>query len=208
MRSLILSLFMACTSSAFALTLDDLQSGDVMAISFNCYECRMIESETDSSFSHSGVVVIDKDGHTKIGQSLGRLDLFSFADFTKKMTPGTKVSVFRPIEFINLSIQKRSELEKNMLDVFNEKYKNAPFDTKYLWNNFNAQGIELLYCSEFIAKFLDHFLTQKTAPLPISYKKNYDYWVTYFRGVVPDGELGNSPASFSRDSRFEFIGTL
>ncbi|MBC7713151.1 MAG: hypothetical protein H7177_07415 [Rhizobacter sp.] len=208
MKTLFLSFVMAFAGSTFALTLSDLHGGDVMAISFNCYECRMIESETDSAFSHSGVVVIDKDGNTKIGQSLGRLDLFSFADFSKTMTPGTKVSVFRPKEFKNLSTQKRAELEKNMLDVFNEKYKNAPFDTKYLWNNFNSNGVELLYCSEFIAKFLDNFLTEKTVPLPISYKKNYDYWVTYFRGIVPDGELGNSPASFSRDSRFEFIGTL
>ena len=208
MKIMILFLFISITSNVFALTLTDLHGGDVLALSFNCYECRMIESETDSVFSHSGVVVVDKEGTLKIGQSLGRLDLFTYFEFTRPITPGTKVSVFRPKEFTNLAPQKRSELEKNMLDVFNEKFKNAPFDTKYQWSNFNSKGVELLYCSEFIAKFLDHFLSEKTKLYPISYKKNYAYWVTYFRGTVPEGELGNSPASFSRDSRFEFIGTL
>lgn len=168
----------------------------------------MIESETNSLFSHSGVVVIDEIGEMRIAQSLGRLAHFSFADFTKNMTPGTFVHVYRPIELKNLSVQKRALLEKSMLDVFNEKFKNAPFDTKYLWSNFHSSGVEYLYCSEFIAKFLDHFLIKKTIPTPISYKKHFDYWTMYFRGHVPEGELGNSPAGFSRDDRFEFIGKI
>ena len=208
MKTMIIALLLCLSTSAMALGLSDLQGGDVVTLSLNCYECRMIESETESAFSHSGVVVIDEQGRTRIAQSLGRLDHFSLADFTKNITPGTKVSVYRPREFKNLNAQARALLEKGMLDVFNEKFKNAPFDSKYLWNNFNSKGVELLYCSEFIAKYLDHFLSQKTVPFPISYKKHYVYWMTYFKGVVPDGELGNSPASFSRDARFEFIGTL
>ncbi len=198
-----------CFSSAIsALELRDLEGGDVVLLSLNCYECRMIESETESTFSHSGVVIIDELGTKKIAQSLGRLDKFSLADFTKNKTPGTKVHVYRPRDFKNLHKFERLNLEKSMLDTFNEKYKNAPFDSKYLWNNFTSNGVELLYCSEFIAKFLDHFLTKKTVPFPISYKKHFDYWQTYFKGIVPEGEIGNSPAAFSRDARFEFIGTL
>lgn len=208
MKTMLICLLMALSTTSWGLTLNDLHGGDVITLSLNCYECRMIESETDSAFSHSGVVVIDEQGRTRIAQSLGRLDHFSLAEFTKNITPGTKVSVFRPREFNNLNPEARDVLEKDMLTVFNEKYKNAPFDSKYLWNNFNSKGVELLYCSEFIAKFLDHFLSQKTVPFPISYQKHYVYWMTYFKGVVPDGELGNSPASFSRDTRFEFIGTL
>jgi hypothetical protein len=131
-----------------------------------------------------------------------------FFDFTKNITPGTFVHVYRPREFKNITAPKKALLEKVMLDVFNEKFKNAPFDSKYLWNNTNQNGVEYLYCSEFIAKFLDHFLTKKTTPLPISYKKHFDYWTKYFKGLVPDGELGNSPAAFSRDERFEFVGKI
>lgn len=208
MKTFILALLLAISSNVFALTVKDLRAGDVLLLSLNCYECRIIESETNSLFSHSGVVVVDEKGETRVGQSLGRLDHFSFADFTKGITPGTFVHVYRPRELKSFSIEKRKLLEKNMLDVFNEKFKNAPFDSKYLWNNTDPNGVEYLYCSEFIAKFLDHFLSQKTIPLPISYKKHFDYWLKYFKGNVPDGELGNSPAAFSRDDRFEFIGKI
>lgn len=208
MKKLLICLLLAFSTNLFALVPSDLRAGDVVLLSLNCYTCRMIESETDSAFSHSGVVVIDETGRTRIAQSLGRLDHFSFVEFTKGITPGTVVHVYRPREFKNLSAKKRMELHQNMIDVFNEKFKNAPFDNKYLWNNFNELGIEQLYCSEFIAKFLDHFLSKKTITFPITYKKNLDYWTKYFKGVVPEGELGNSPVSFARDERFEFIGTI
>lgn len=208
MKTILLALFFFQLNNAFALSLKNLEAGDVVLLSLNCFECRVIESETDSLFSHSGVVIVNEKGEKRIAQSLGRLDQFSFQDFTRNMTPGTFVHVYRPIELKNLSALKRQNLEKTLLDIFLSKFKNAPFDSKYRWNNFTASGTELLYCSEFIAKFLDHVLTQKTIPFPISYKKHFDYWLKYFNGDVPEGELGNSPVSFARDPRFEFIGTL
>lgn len=208
MKTLILTLLAFLSTSSFALTVNDLRGGDVVLLSLNCIECRVIESETNSLFSHSGVVVIDQDKRVRIAQSLGSVALYSFADFTGNITPGTFVHVYRPRELKNLSLQKRAALDATMLAVFNETYRGAPFDSRYVWDNFNAKGQEMLYCSEFIAKFLDHFLTEKTVIAPISYDKHYDYWFKYFRGNVPDNEPGNSPASFSRDSRFEFIGTI
>lgn len=104
-----------------ALSVTDLKAGDVVLLSLNCYECRMIESETESLFSHSGVVIVDETGRTRIAQSLGRLDHFSFGDFTKNITPGTKVHVYRPREFKTLSSEKRVLMQKVMLDIFNEK---------------------------------------------------------------------------------------
>ncbi len=208
MKTLILFIAALVSTNVFALTVSDLRSGDVILLSLNCIECRVIESETNSLFSHSGVIVFDQDQKMKVAQSIGNVALFSYADFTRNITPGTFVHVYRPREFKSLSLTKKAMLEKSMLDVFNEKYRGAPFDSKYIWNNFNAQGVELLYCSEFIAKFLDNFLTQKTSISVISYNKHYDYWTRYFKGNVPENELGNSPASFSRDNRFEFIGTI
>jgi len=208
MKTLLFIFFLLKLNNAFALSLKNLEAGDVLLLSLNCFECRVIESETESLFSHSGVVLVDEQGNKRIAQSLGRLDHFSFAEFTKNMTPGTFVHVYRPRELKNISPFKRRNIEKTLYDVFLSKFKNAPFDSKYLWNNYTKNGVELLYCSEFIAKFLDHVLTEKTIPLPITYKKHFDYWFKYFQGDVPEGELGNSPVSFSRDPRFEFIGTL
>ena len=208
MKTLLLALTFVISNTVFGMSLSDVRPGDILLISLNCYECRVIESETNSLFSHSGVAIKDEEGRIRIAQSLGSLDHFSYADFSKNKTPGTFIHVYRAVELKNISAQKRSLLEKVMLDVFNEQFKHAPFDSKYLWNNFNSKGVELLYCSEFIAKFMDHFLKEKTVPFPVTYQKHIDYWTKYFKGVVPEGELGNSPASFSRDNRFEFVGTI
>ena len=208
MKTLIFSLFALLSTHTFALTVNDLQTGDVVLLSLNCWECRVIESETNSLFSHSGVVIRDKNKTIKIAQSLGSVALFSYADFTRNITAGTWLHVYRPREFKKYSVQQRLILEQRMLNVFNKKYLGAPFDSKYIWDNYNSKGEELLYCSEFIAKFLDNFLTEKTITQVTSYNKHYDYWLKYFRGEVPVNELGNSPAAFSRDHRFEFIGTI
>lgn len=202
------ALLLLLSSQSFALDRSELQTGDVVLLSLNCMECRMIESETDSAFSHSGVIVVDEAGVNRVAQSLGRVDLVTFADFTKNITPKTGVAVYRPREFNSLNALQVQNLGKGMFDFFKSNFFGAPFDSKYEWNNYNSKGEELLYCSEFIAKFLDHFLSQKTTPTLISYVKNYAYWYRYFKGSVPENELGNSPASFSRDERFIFIGTI
>lgn len=208
MKKLLFIVLSFLSLNALALEIRQLQVGDVLLLSLNCYECRMIESETDSLFSHSGVVIVDEYGVLRVGQALGSLHAATYADFIRNKTKGTYVHVYRPKEFLNLTVEQVDFMEGIMLDVFNERFKNAPFDSRFIWDNYNSKGEELLYCSEFIAKFLDMFLTQKTVPFPISYDKNLEYWTKLFKGDVPHGELGNSPASFSRDERFEFIGVL
>ena len=207
MKKYTLFVIVAFLSLNFARALE-LKAGDVLLISFNCYECRVIESETDSKFSHSGVMIKNKLNQLQVGQSLGQVALYNLDQFLKNKTPGTNVSVYRPKEFQNLNSAQRASLESQMIIIFDSVFKGAPFDSKYLWNNFDSQGHELLYCSEFIAKFLDHFLSSATIPFPLTYKKNETYWQQYFNGVVPEGELGNSPASFSHDDRFVFVGNL
>lgn len=186
----------------------ELKSGDIILFSLNCYECRVIESETNSHFSHSGVVIKNIYQEVKIGQSLGQVGLYSLEQFLKNKTPGTQASVYRPKQFLHLSLAGQKKLDKKMITLFNIKFNGAPFDTQFSWDNFDHEGRELLYCSEFIAKFLDHFLVDPTVPYPLSYKKNADYWFNYFDRNIPEGVLGNSPSSFSRDSRFVFIGNL
>lgn len=196
-------LFFNSSSWAF-----DLKAGDIILISFNCYECRVIESETNSKFSHSGVVVKSDTTGILVGQSIGKVALYPLKQFLKPVTPNSAISVYRPKEFLNLSAAEHNSLQERMIEAFNLKFVGAPFDEKFLWNNFDEKGRELLYCSEFVAKFLDLFLETATIPYPLSYKKNEAYWLKYFKGVIPEGELGNSPAAFSRDDRFLFLGNL
>lgn len=186
----------------------DLQSGDVLLISFNCYECRVIESETNSPFSHSGVIIKNESHALTVAQSLGSVALYPLEQFLKNKTPGSVVAVYRAKEFLNLHEREIVILSEKMLSVFNSHFAGLPFDRYYLWNNVDSSGRELLYCSEFIAKFLDHFLNTLTIPFPLSYKKNEAYWKKYFKGQIPEGVLGNSPASFTHDERFIFMGNL
>lgn len=199
-------IFLLVILFSFTLKALDLQSGDIILMSFNCYECRMIESETNSPFSHSGVVIKNINNEVQVAQSLNEVHLSSLQEFLKYKTPGTKASVFRPFELENRA--NFVEIEKSMRGIFNTKFLGLPFDFKYLWNNFDGQGRELLYCSEFVAKFLDNFLTTPTILYPFSFDKNYNYWLQYFKGQVPDGELGNSPATLAADPRFHLIGTI
>lgn len=202
----ILSGFSSALSFAFEPSL--LKAGDVLLISLNCYECRVIESETNSRFSHSGIVVKDEAGELRIAQSISSIALYTLAQFSKYKTPGTAIAVYRPHEFADLSIEEKDRLEKRMLNIFNQHFKGLPFDRRYLWDNYNSEGLELFYCSEFVAKFLDRFLSTPTIPFPLSYKKNMAYWFLYFKGDVPEGVLGNSPASLELDERLSLIGYL
>lgn len=199
-------LFLLITFLSFSIEAFDLQSGDILLISFNCYECHIIESETSSPFSHSGVVIKSQSGDTFIAQSLTQVHLATLQDFLKNKTPHSKAYVYRPYEFENRI--HFMNLENNMRLVFDKEFNGLLFDSRYLWNNVDVKGRELLYCSEFVAKFLDHFLTTPSVLYPFSFKKNYDYWIKYFQGHIPEGEMGNSPAILSQDPRFHLIGTI
>lgn len=177
-----------------------LQEGDVILFSYNCYECRMIESETGAPYSHSGIVVRDSDGELKIAQALTKVHLTSLVNFLKPRTPGTKVLVRRSRELMNRQI--------SLTSIFKNEFEGLAFDSDYLWDNVDQNGRELIYCSELLAKLLNHVLTQKLRPYPLTYQKHYDYWYKHFQGHVPEGVLGNSPASFAQNPAFITIGEL
>lgn len=199
-------LFLISIFFSFSIPAFELQSGDIVLISFNCYECKVIESETNSAFSHSGVILKNENNEVMVAQALTQVRTSLLQDFLKYKTPGTKAFVFRPFELEN--IKNFLELEKKMRKVFVQEFKGLPFDSKYIWNNFDERGRELLYCSEFVAKFIDLFLSTPSIVFPLTYQKNYEYWFKYFKGQVPEGEMGNSPASLSTDPRFHLVGTL
>lgn len=207
-KTILLALFTLISFNLKAMSLSDLQSGDVLLLSLNCIECRMIESETESPFSHSGVVVIDQFNRVRVAQALTTVHDIPFEKFTSNMTRGTAVHVYRPKQFANWSASEKQLNAAIFYNLYYQKYRGLFFDSRFIWDNYDDKGQELLYCSEFIAKFLDNFLVEKTVPHIISYEKNWDYWYKLFKGDVPVGEVGNGPASFARDGRFEFKGTI
>ena len=173
----------------------DFKNGDVILLPLNCYSCRYIESETGAPYSHSGVVLRIA-GELRVAQSLGEVKSFALSDFLAMGRKGTKALHLRS-KFLKSS--------KGMVKDYLKNFKGLRFDSKYRWNNFDSDGRELLYCSEFITKFLNRYLSKKLIPSPMDYRSNWDYWFNYFDGEVPQGEPGNSPADFYFSKDFKHL---
>jgi hypothetical protein len=171
------------------------RSGDVILIPLNCYSCRYIESESGAPFSHSGVLLKIK-GKWRVAQSLGEVSSLEVEKFLSMGRKGEKALLLRA-KFLDKKISSQS-----MNKIFKRDFKGLGFDPSYRWDNFAADGTELLYCSEFVTKFLNRFLTKKIIPSKMDYSHNYDYWLNYFAGDVPQNELGNSPADFYFSKEF------
>jgi len=182
----------------------ELKTGDIILISFNCYECKLIEEETHSNYSHSGVIQI-KNGEVNVLQALTNVHAIKLSEFLKYKRKDTQSLILRAKE----SELIEGEISQNEFEkVYQEKFKGLKFDSFYSWENFDEEGREKLYCSEFVSKFIDHFMIQPTIPRPMTYNLHLEFWKKYFKGNVPEGELGNSPASFLTDNRFLILGPL
>lgn len=176
----------------------ELQTGDVILLSLDCYECRMIEDETQTRFSHSGLVIVDSREQVFVAEALGDVHHVPLADFIARSSPGRPPVVMRLRELQSLQ-PTPSELKRRQQDLI-RRYVNhfvgLPFDSDYRWNNFTSDGVELLYCSEFIVKLLNEILEKPIQAKPMSFKRNWEYWQKHFPQGVPEGLPGYSPADF------------
>ncbi|MBT5095451.1 MAG: hypothetical protein HOM21_14470 [Halobacteriovoraceae bacterium] len=222
MRRIIIVLFLALFSQSLfsqnLVSLDpskslEIRAGDVILLPLYCYTCEILESETGSPFSHSGVVLEDESGDLVVAEALGDTHWVPLAEFLGRTEKEKMAGLYRPKEFHFLWARDPEGFSKfkiNLRRIFRTKYLGLGFDKKYLWDNYDSEGKELLYCSEFVSKFLNEFLTLEVEPAPMSFLKHWDYWVRYYGGVneVPQGKLGNSPAYFSRSELFFFVRYL
>jgi hypothetical protein len=177
------------------------RSGDVLLIPLNCYSCRYIESESGAPYSHSGVLLKIK-GKFQVAQSLGEVSTLSTEEFLSMGRKGEKALHLRS-KYLASSVK-----DQKMSQVYKNDFKGLGFDPQYRWNNFAADGSELLYCSEFITKFLNRFLSKQILPGKMDYSYNWDYWFQYFSGKVPQNEIGNSPADFFFSKDFKKIRAI
>ena len=189
-------------TKAFATQLEQiLQTGDVILVELNCYGCTLIASTTDSRFSHSGVV-IREEREIYVAEALGDVHLLRLSDFLRR---AKSYEIYRNKEIAHLKIAGRfQEFEDNFVKLY-QSFHGLPFDREYLWDNFDSVGREKLYCSEFLTKILNPFLSSKIPVEPMDFSENWEYWQEYFRGEIPQGKLGNSPATFSQSEDFFLI---
>lgn len=187
---LILTLFF----SAFKASAE-IRPGDLILISLNCYSCPIIESETNSPYSHSGLLV-QENGDWFVLEALAKVQKTPLAKFKQYVRPGTQPHYYRLKEW---AFEDPTRNQKLLLE-FKNRFEGLPFDSLYLWDNYNSQNQELLYCSEMITKLLNQFLTNPIPTDPMDFTNNWEYWEKVYKGNVPQGEPGNSPATFADPS--------
>tara|TARA_R110002049_G_scaffold67039_1_gene174402 strand:+ start:143 stop:724 length:582 start_codon:yes stop_codon:yes gene_type:complete len=166
--------------------------GDVILIELRCYSCSVIADETGSRFSHSGVYIGEVNGQPLVAQALGPVHITPLKTFLSQRVKKSKALVLRSKE--RLSTQE-------LLLEFNLNWRGIPFDSNYTWDD------EKLYCSEFVAKFLEVFLGPVFPPKPLDFSRNWDYW-SRVMNPVPQGEPGNSPGDLERSTELEQIGVI
>ena len=199
---------------SFSTSLPALHAGDVVLIALNCYICRVISDTTGSPYNHSSLVLdTDKGTETRVAQSLNATQELSLSDFLHQAKKTAPIKILRPRELANTYKNDPAAFETSskMLNLFfAKKMRGLAFDDNYLWDNFDEDGRELLYCSEMIQKTLNHVLEQPLSTIALDYSRHWDFWQHYFENNVPQGEPGNSPASLANASQLItiFEGTV
>ena len=163
--------------------------GDVILLDLDCYSCQRIEDETNSRFSHSGVVISDGE-ELFVAQSLSYVHHLRISDFLK-MTP----------KYVVLRTKKNlHNFRKNHWRSYKRNFYKLPFDHHYLWDD------ESLYCSEFIYKFMSSLINfEDLKTYEMDYTSNWDFWESYFGETPPQGLPGISPEDFNSSSDFNVV---
>ncbi|MCT4640761.1 MAG: YiiX/YebB-like N1pC/P60 family cysteine hydrolase [Bacteriovoracaceae bacterium] len=191
MKILILS-FLICLNS-FPL---HLKKGDILLQPLHCYLCNLIEGQTNSIYSHIGIVIESNLKGIKVAESFQKVREVSLEEFSEKTQKNQKIKVMRP-KFIVSDIK----------EDFYKNYIGRSYDHLFLWDNFDKSGPKL-YCSELVYKLLARFSYSLPQPTAMKYDYRRDLWDKYFKGNTPEGEIGISPAAFDDESFFDFVGEI
>ena len=175
----------------------ELKTGDILLQPLHCWTCSLIEAQERSIYSHMGVYlkINDKD---YVLEAFGKVQIISLADFLQKTQKDQDVLVKR---FKNI------KFDRDLLIANAQAYTELEYDSDFIWDNYDVNGNEKLYCSELVYKLFDEFYEG----LPIKrmlYDINREHWIRYFRGDPPDGKWGNSPADFDKSDLLYPVGIL
>lgn len=184
---------------------DALRTGDILLVPLNCYLCNAIEKEEGSIYSHSGVVVRDKAEITVLESLFGAAEI-PLGEFTARTQRGQAIRVLRLREMAGF--ERVEDLGEQFRALFQREFEGMPFDSAMRWDNIDDSGRELLYCSEFVAKFLHRAVGVNFATKPMHFLTGGDFWDEYFHGNVPHGHPGISPEDLQRSPLTQVVGDL
>lgn len=183
----------------------ELKVGDVLLQPRSCWSCSLIEAQEKSIYSHMAMV-IDVGVTVKVVDALGTVKISELADFDKGTEKNQKISVRRfrnegAVEFIQTN-------KENFVHYYLANFDGLKYDHDFIWNNFDENGNQKLYCSEMITKFLSGVLRIELPMKRMKFDINRDQWIKYFQGNPPDGKWGNAPADFEKSDLFYEVGEL
>ncbi len=183
----------------------ELKVGDILLQPRDCWSCSLIEAQEDSIYSHMAMVI--EVGETvKVVDALGTVKISDFAVFDKGTQKDHNISVRRfvnerAVEFIQTN-------KEQFVEYYLSNFDGLKYDHDFIWNNFDENGNEKLYCSEMVTKMLSGFLRIELPMKRMKFDINRDQWIKYFQGNPPDGKWGNAPASFEKSDLFYEVGEL
>lgn len=202
MKTFILLLVILSTNSWAAVSL---KVGDILLQPTDCWSCSLIEAEEETIYSHIGIV-LQVSPEVLVAEALGKVRLVSLAEFHRKTQKDQSVAVLR---YSNSKLADHIETNSSeLMTLFKAEFEHLSYDHDFRWNNLDPSGKEKLYCSEFVGKLLQAFVGLESPIKRMHFKKNPDQWFKYFKGNVPDGLWGNSPADFERSEKFYIEGDL
>ena len=186
-----ISLFLAfCCTFAWAEkpTESQFQCGDIIFIALRTHAGWYICKTTGSPVSHVGIIDKNEAGETRVLHAGTTVEEISLSAFLKY--GNGKIAVVR-YPFAN----------KNDRESFintARSFLGVPYDMKYRIDN------EEIYCSELIYRaFLEGLELVPTPLKEMDYKsagdKVWQFWVRFFKGDVPQGELGIGPGAILSD---------
>jgi len=183
----------------------ELKVGDILLQPRDCWSCSLIEAQENSIYSHMAMV-IQTAPELKVIDALGTVKVSTFSEFDKGTQKNQNVSVrrFRNDDIVSYIQNNESAFVAYYLDNFD----GLQYDHDFIWNNFDENGYEKLYCSEMVTKLLSGFLRIELPMKKMKFDKNRDQWIKYFRGNPPDGKWGNAPADYEKSELFYEVGEL
>ncbi|MES2529310.1 MAG: YiiX/YebB-like N1pC/P60 family cysteine hydrolase [Bdellovibrionota bacterium] len=182
----------------------ELKVGDILLQPLDCWSCDLIEDEEQSIYSHMGIVV--SINPVMVADSRRKVEIQTLEEFNSITEENQDLKVLRfHNEEIVAEFEKKSQ---NFLNLFKSDFEGLAYDHDFRWNNFSEDGQQKLYCSEMIAKLLQAFLGIDPIVKRMHFSRNPELWERYFKGNVPRGQWGNSPADFERSDLFMVVGEI
>jgi hypothetical protein len=203
LRAMVMFLTTLVSVGAFAISDRDIRNGDILLQPLNCYLCNVIEEQEKSIYSHSGVAARSQDGRVFVFESIGGESPVSLSAFAARTQKAQRIRVVRPLEF-----EGKGPSLDSLAAVLDAHFSPLIFDKGMRWDNRDEEGRELLYCSEFVAKFLSYFLREPYGTKPMRFDVRRPFWIEFFGGAVPDGEPGIAPSDFLRSPLSRDLGDL